>query len=129
MTRRKDAPGAGSQDGQAVVGPPRGDGLQAALPASWGSSPEVLPGLEELSLVMQVVPPLPAAWAAGLRRLRQLDIMAPVEAPVPASATNVLPPGWAAGFPALRSLGLARLGLTGGIPLAWADGFPELTSL
>ena len=108
----------------------RGEGLQSPLPASWGASPDVLPALEELSLVLHVVPPLPASWARGFRRLRSLYIAAPPDAPLPATAGNVLPPEWAAGFPELRLLDLMRLGITGGIPSAWVErGFPMLAQL
>jgi len=118
---------SGNQTGTAVQ---RGVGLRSALPASWGARPDVLPALEELALVLQVVPPLPAAWARGFRRLRSLYITAPPDAPQPPIAGNVLPPEWAAGFPALRWLSVIRLGLTGSFPAAWEQGgFPQLTQL
>ncbi len=118
---------SGNLTGPAVQ---RGNGVQSALPASWGASPEVLPALEELTLVMHVVPPLPAAWTRGFHRLRGLHIITPTDVPQPAAASDVLPPEWAAGFPALRFLNLMGLGVTGTFPTAWEHGgFPSLTLL
>ena len=52
-----------------------GQPVQAvALPASWGSRPDVLPRLRSLLLGCRVDGALPAAWARGLCRLEQLAI-------------------------------------------------------
>ena len=124
------AASSNNRDGQAPTALQSGRSLLAALPDSWGASPDVLPALEELTLVLHLVPPLPAAWSRGFRRLRSLFVAAPVDAPLPAAAGNNFPPEWADGFPALRWLSLLRLGLTGSFPAAWAEGgFPLLTQL
>lgn len=47
------------------------------LPASWGASPQVLPQLQSLSVAMRLAAPLPAGWAAGLHRLRELTLADP----------------------------------------------------
>ena len=130
LTQQHTVASQNSSSSQAEAAAPRGKGLRAALPDSWGAGPDVLPALQHLTLVLQLVPPLPAAWSRGFPRLRYLRISAPVDAPLPATAGNVLPPEWAAGFPALRWLSLVRLGLTGGFPATWAEGgFPQMNQL
>jgi hypothetical protein len=55
--------------------------LQAALPASWGGSPGVLPELRDLSLRLHLLGGLPPQWAAGLRRLGALAVTDPWSEP------------------------------------------------
>ena len=129
--------------------------LRSTLPASWGSSPDVLPSLQQLSLVAQVEGELPREWAGGFKRLANMAIVR-----MPDGATQILgevflqaavaaqrdkaastqvaeqgtrlqlPAEWATGFPTLTHLSLFNLGLAGTIPQAWQrGGFPTLAHL
>lgn len=111
------------------------------LPASWGG-PGVLPELDVLSANLRnVVGPLPAQWAAGFPRLRQLTISGAVRAnqtrdaagagsPAAGSARR-LPPEWGlpGAFPRIARLVLEGLHLEGPIPEAWQSGLPTLEEL
>ncbi|KAL4422644.1 hypothetical protein ABPG75_008841 [Micractinium tetrahymenae] len=110
--------------------------LRSSLPPSWGASPDALPALESLDLVLDVAGPLPAAWgAAGFRRLRHLALVAS------SAGTTLwvervqrgLPASWAApgSFPALQNVTLSRLNLMGSLPAAWTEpgGLPALEEL
>lgn len=133
------------------------DRLQVSLPASWGSSPAVLPALQELRVQLQFPVQLPAEWAGGFQVLKSLSIYRPLPkdspvagwskdnyrakaaqhpqtAPPPPPTGNELLPSlpeeWAAGFPQLQLLVLSNIGLTGSIPQRWLHGsFPALTTL
>ena len=128
------------------------------LPPSWGSGPDTLQALRELTLHMAVSGPLPAVWARGFRTLKALVVSSAPCSPSPEQAQLLsesngtatggsdssrsirtrarateqprLPPEWAAGFPNLSALSLACLGMAGPIPQAWQEGgFPTLASL
>jgi hypothetical protein len=125
------------------------------LPPSWGSGPDTLPALRELTLHMAVSGLLPAVWARGFRTLKALVVSSAPCSPSTEQAQLLsgtatggsdssrsirtharapeqprLPPEWAAGFPNLSALSLACLGMAGPIPQAWQEGgFPTLASL
>lgn len=109
--------------------------LAAALPPSWGSSPGVLPLLQELRLKLRVQLPLPASWAGGFCRLRKLEVSLAASVPLAAAGGqghhHRLPEEWAGGFPQLEELSLVNLDLEGTIPASWLGGtaFPQLTGL
>ena len=116
------------------------------LPASWGSRPDVLPELSDLSLTLGICGTLPASWAAGFSHLAMLVLgrhtplgqtrsLCAGGSSGSATAGGTaerprLPPEWGTGFPRLSALNLADLGLVGTIPLEWQEGgFPALTDL
>ena len=116
------------------------------LPASWGSSSEVLPELNDLSLTLDICGALPASCAAGFSHLGTLVLgrRMPLGQTRPlreggssscaaargAAERSRLPPECAAGFSRLSALTLADLGLVGPIPREWQErGFPALTDL
>ena len=116
------------------------------LPASWGSRPDVLPELSDLSLTLGICGTLPASWAAGFSHLAMLvlgrrtppghtrSVCAGGSSGSAAAGGTAerprLPPECAAGFSRLSALTLADLGLVGPIPREWQErGFPALTDL
>lgn len=127
--------------------------LRTTLPASWGSSPAVLPALRELRLEAQFEGGLPPAWSGGFRRLQQLHLIhtqpslpaclapsalpaaqlpgAPAAGPPrePEEPPAGLPPQWALGFPNLALMQLSDLRIGGPFPPSWQTGFPALVDL
>ena len=106
--------------------------LQTTLPASWGSSPDVLPALQTLALTASFVGQLPPDWAHGFRQLTFLTLAVPEGAPGgnQTAAVPSLPAAWAAGFPALTWLSVSGPVAAGSIPREWLEGgFPELLTL
>ncbi|PSC77000.1 kinesin KP1-like isoform B [Micractinium conductrix] len=103
--------------------------LRSTLPASWGSSPDVLPALQHLELQLDVQGTLPAVWSRGFSSVRSISVeMQSTRQQDRGSSGGTLPADWAAGFKRLQTLNLVELGLTGPFPPAWlADGsFPSL---
>lgn len=79
------------------------DELLATLPASWGSSPRVLPALEQLSVVMQVEGGLPEEWSKGLNQLQSLTIVNTGWPHLPGEHLAWAGPGPAGGHPGLAA--------------------------
>ena len=107
--------------------------LQTTLPASWGSSPDVLPTLETLLVTAPLVGQLAPEWAHGFTKLTSLALSVPegLSGGQAAPAVPRLPAEWAAGFPALTQLKVSVPVAAGSIiPMEWLEGgFPELSTL
>lgn len=120
-------------------------GGPAALPASWGSSPEVLPALQALHVSMPLAPQLPADWGRGFWQLRQLRLLSPAcgqrlaaaeaaAGPGPAPAAAAAGESAGAGPKLDGDAGLPPAAPAGGpapapLPVTWAAGFPALREL
>jgi len=92
--------------------------LRTQLPASWGSSPAVLPELQSLTVLAHLQGGLPEQWAHGFRQLSTLFLESSAGEGACADADDAdagaerrLPLSWPSGFPILRYLGLTNLGL------------------
>jgi hypothetical protein len=118
-----------------VNGTARSFAASAASLHSWGSSPHVLPALQDMSVEMAVQGGLPPEWARGFRRLRSIAA-AHLESNMPALHETVgsdsvagqsaassasLPPEWARGFPQLQTLVMLGFGWRGSLPEAWLE--------
>lgn len=114
--------------------------MQAPLPPSWGSSPEVLPRLRDLALHLPFTGGLPPQWGAGFASLKSLLLTSSVGCITPYSSLNTeeplgprppvrLPAEWAAGFRRLTYLNMDILSLEGSLDEVWADAFPSVEEL
>lgn len=106
--------------------------LNMILPASWGSSPNVLPALQKLTLISSSLRGrLPSEWARGFINLTTLVVR--VEDALGGNlvaSPRRLPAEWASGFPALEWLSLSVPLAPGPIPTEWVErGFPKLKRL
>ena len=112
--------------------------LRTTLPVSWGSSPGVLPSLQQLYLAVQPVGPLPPEWSAGFRRLATLSM---VRMPHGLTQPDTFQAAMAAQHQQARASQSGKSAATHPpassaaaleamhLPPGWATGFPNLTTL
>ena len=109
--------------------------MLTTLPASWGSSQDVLPTLRELTLVMQVLGQLPTEWCNGFHRLTSLIIIGKTSSSSQSSAAVAAPDSGTGTAHAVSPPSPVTAHLRSDnayqrcLPAQWATGFPELIVL
>ena len=115
--------------------------LSTTLPVSWGSSPGVLPSLQQLYLAVQPVGPLPPEWSAGFRRLATLNMVRMPHGLAQPVGEDIFRAAMAAQHQQARASQGSESAATHPpassaaapeamrLPPGWATGFPNLTTL
>lgn len=114
--------------------------IRAPLPASWGSSPDVLPSLQALALHIPFTGGLPPQWAGGFAKLDKLILdsasskanttdSSSADRPAAAPALVRLPAEWARGFRRLTLFSLMAPRLEGTLDAVWPQAFPAIADL